>query len=301
MRFVLTLIAGTPTLPVEDDTLSLARTAVASAGGHTASPDWLDPRRACDLPFDGASPEAVAAAVQAALAERRLAIDAVAQPAEGRRKALLLADMDSTIVTTETLDELAGEVGLKDRVAAITARSMNGEMDFREALRERVAMLTGLSESAFAGILERTVLTAGARTLVRTMAANGAHTLLVSGGFRHFTGPIAARAGFHDHVANVLEIRDGALSGRLVEPILDRDGKLATLRRVAAEMGLATTDVLAVGDGANDLAMLGEAGLGVAFHAQPVVRATATVRIDHGDLTALLYLQGYRRREFVLD
>ena len=275
--------------------------ALASIGSRVGTPDWLDPGRACDLNFDDAPPEAVAHAALAVLNERHLAIDAIAQPTDSRRKALLLADMDSTIVTTETLDELAGEVGLKERVAAITARSMNGEMDFREALRERVAMLAGLSESTFAGILERTVLTAGARTLVRTMAAYGAHTLLVSGGFRHFTAPIAARAGFDEELANTLEVRDGALTGQLVEPILDREGKLATLRRVAADRGLTPADALAVGDGANDLAMLGEAGLGVAFHAQPVVRKAVSARIDHADLTALLYLQGYRRRDFVLD
>ena len=207
--------------------------------------------------------------------------------------------MDSTIVTTETLDELAGEVGLKDRVAAITARSMNGEMDFRDALRERVTMLAGLGESAFALILERTALTPGARSLVRTMAANGAHTVLVSGGFRHFTTPIAARVGFHEDVANALDVRDGALSGRLVEPILDSDGKLTTLRRVAGERGLTPADALAVGDGANDLAMLRAAGLGIAFHARPIVRDAVAERIDHADLTALLFLQGYRRRDFV--
>lgn len=301
MRFVLTLVAGNPTLPIEDNTLTLVRDALASIGARAGAPDWLDPGMACDLLFDDARPEAAAAAVRAALDERRLAIDVVAQPMAARRKALLLADMDSTIVTTETLDELAGEVGLKERVAAITARSMNGEMDFREALRERVAMLAGLAESTFAGILERTVLTAGARILARTMAANGAHTLLVSGGLRHFTVPIAARAGFHAELANSLEVRDGALTGLLVEPILDREGKLATLRRVAAERDLTPAEALAVGDGANDLAMLGEAGLGVAFHAQPVVRKAVPARIDHADLTALLYLQGYRREEFVLD
>jgi phosphoserine phosphatase len=301
MRFVLTLIAGNPTLPIKDSTLTLVRDALASIGGRAGAPDWLDPGLACDLPFGDVPPEAATHAIRTALDKRLLAIDVVAQPMVARRKVLLLADMDSTIVTTETLDELAGEAGLKERVAAITARSMNGEMDFREALCERVAMLAGLAESTFAGILERTVLTAGARTLVRTMAANGAHTLLVSGGFRHFTVPIAARAGFDAELANSLEIRDGMLTGLLVEPILDREGKLATLRRVAAEHGLTPADALAVGDGANDLAMLGEAGLAVAFHAQPVVRKAVTARIDHANLTALLYLQGYRRENFVLD
>jgi phosphoserine phosphatase len=301
MRFVLTLVAGDPAAPLGEYTLRRMREAVVATGARAGAPKWLDPGRACDLPFDSADPGAITDAVRAALAESGLPIDAVAQPAQGRRKALLLADMDSTIVTTETLDELAGEVGLGDRVAAITARSMNGEMDFREALRERVALLTGLPETTLSRTLARTTLTPGARILVRTMVANGAYTALVSGGFRHFTAPIAARAGFDEDVANVLEIRAGALSGCLEEPILDRDGKLATLKRLMSERDLTPADVLAVGDGANDLAMLEAAGLGIAFHARPVVSQAIRDRIDHGDLTALLFLQGYRRRDFVED
>jgi phosphoserine phosphatase len=227
------------------------------------------------------------------------AIDAFAQPAGERRKKLLVADMDSTIVAEETLDELADFAGLKDKIAAITARSMNGEIDFPTALRERVAMIAGLPEEALSRTLARTNISGGARTLVRTMRAHGAFTALVSGGFRWFTARVAAAVGFDHHEANELVIENGRVSGRVGEPILGREAKLAALERLAAERGLTPVQACAVGDGANDLPMLLAAGLGVAYRAKPVVAAAVPCRVDHADLTALLYFQGYRRSEFV--
>jgi phosphoserine phosphatase len=226
-------------------------------------------------------------------------VDAIATPTEGRRKALLVADMDSTIVTGETLDELADFAGLKDRIAAITARAMNGELDFKAALRERVAMLQGLPLDALERTWQRVRLTPGARELVATMRAHGAYAALVSGGFSFFTSRVAALCGFDLHRSNTLLDDGAALLGRVGEPILDRDTKLATLTGLAAERGLELSATLAVGDGANDLDMLSAAGLGVAYRAKPIVAATARARVDHADLRALLFAQGYRAQEIV--
>ena len=237
------------------------------------------------------------AAVRAAL--DGAAIDAIVTPAVGRRKQLLIADMDSTIVTGETLDELADFAGLKERIAAITARAMNGELDFKAALRERVAMLRGLPLEALERTWERVRLTPGARELVATMRAHGACAALVSGGFTFFTGRVAALCGFDLHRSNTLLDDGAALTGQVAEPILDRGTKLATLTALAADRGLPLSATLAVGDGANDLDMLRAAGLGVAFHAKPTVAAAAQVRVDHADLRALLFVQGYRADEFV--
>jgi phosphoserine phosphatase len=227
------------------------------------------------------------------------AIDAIATPAEGRRKALLVADMDSTIVTGETLDELADFAGVKDRIAGITARAMNGELDFKAALRERVAMLQGLPLDALERTWQRVRLTPGARELVATMRAHGAYAALVSGGFSFFTSRVAALCGFDAHRSNALLDDGAALIGRVAEPILDRDTKLATLTGLAGERGLELSATLAVGDGANDLDMLRAAGLGVAFHAKPIVAAAVQARVDHADLRALLFAQGYRAEEIV--
>ncbi len=226
-------------------------------------------------------------------------IDALAMPAAGRRKKLLLADMDSTIVTAETLDELAAHAGLKAEVAAITRAGMNGEIDFREGLRRRVAMLKGLSVAALEETWRTLGFTPGARALVATMRAQGATTVLVSGGFTFFTGRVASALGFHVHRANVLVHDDRSLSGEVEEPILDRNAKLAALEELAAEQGLPLSAVLAVGDGANDLPMLMAAGLGIAFHAKPMVAAAARARIDFADLRAVLFAQGFRAGEIV--
>ncbi|MFN3859544.1 MAG: phosphoserine phosphatase SerB [Caulobacter sp.] len=229
-----------------------------------------------------------------------LPVDLCVQPAAGRRKRLLIADMDSTIIGCECLDELADFAGVKAQVAEITERAMRGELEFEGALRERVAMLRGLGLEALEACYEARVrLNPGARTLVRTMAAGGARCLLVSGGFSFFTARVAAAAGFHEDRANTL-IDDGrALTGLVGEPILGREAKLASLKGEAARLGLGADETLAVGDGANDLAMIEAAGLGVAYRAKPVVAARAHARIDHSDLTALLYFQGYRAGEFI--
>jgi phosphoserine phosphatase len=294
MQHVLTVIAP-PDAPLLAAELAATRDALAALGADTLAPAWLAPEEAADIPFANLDPAQAEAAAGTALAPRR---DVIAQAAAGRRKLLLVADMDSTIVTSETLDELAAFAGLKERIAAITARAMNGELDFAAALRERVAMLAGLDEAALERTWAATRLTAGARTLVATMRAHGAFCALVSGGFTFFTSRVRAQLGFDLDLANVLEVADGRLVGRVAEPILDRDAKLATLLRLTAERGLSLAETCAVGDGANDLKMLQAAGLGVAFRAKPAVAAAARVRVEHGDLEALLFAQGYRRAEF---
>jgi phosphoserine phosphatase len=294
MPHCLTLIARPGVLT--PDHAAAVRDALRALGAITGSPDWLSEAEACDIPFEQMAAEQAGAAARAALADAP--VDAIATPRAGRRKRLLLADMDSTIVEGETLDELAAFAGLKDRIAAITARSMNGEIDFATALRERVAMLKGLPVSALDATWEAVRDTPGAAELIATMRADGAACALVSGGFTFFTGRVAARLGFDLHLANVLELDGEVLAGTVAEPILDRDAKLAALKRLAAERGLPLSATAAIGDGANDLAMLGAAGLGVAWRAKPVVAAAARARLDHADLTGLLFAQGYRRSGF---
>ena len=295
MPHVLTLVAPPGALPARS--VSAVRAALDRIGAAVGAPDWLSPDEAADLPFDGLAAEQADAAARGALEGQP--VDAVAQAAEGRRKKLLLADMDSTIVTTETLDELAAHAGLKDRIAGITRRAMNGELDFARALAERVGMLAGLPVAALERTWEATEMTPGAAELVATMRADGARCVLVSGGFSFFTGRVAERLGFHAHHSNTLLARDGKLTGRVAEPIMDRDAKLATLKRTAAELGLPLSRALAVGDGANDLDMLRAAGLGVAFKAKPVVAAAAKARVDHSGLRALLFAQGFRAPEIL--
>ena len=227
-------------------------------------------------------------------------VDVVVQPADGRRKRLFLADMDSTMIQQECIDELADLVGLKTEVAAITERAMRGEIAFEPALRERVALLKGLPADVVDQLLkERITMTPGGGTLVATMRANGAYACLVSGGFTLFTGPVGRKLGFDEDRANVLMVEEARLLGTVQEPVLGREAKLATLVELRDRLGLQPAETIAVGDGANDLAMLGEAGLGVAFHAKPAVAAAAHARIEHGDLSALLYIQGYAAEEFV--
>ncbi|SFD02674.1 phosphoserine phosphatase SerB [Tropicimonas isoalkanivorans] len=229
-----------------------------------------------------------------------LGIDLVVQPAEGRRKKMLLADMDSTMIGQECIDELADAAGVGARVKEITARAMNGELDFEGALRERVGLLKGLPERVIEEVLaERITLTRGGPELIATMKANGAYTALVSGGFTAFAGPIAEQLGFDEHRANRLLLEDDKLTGAPAEPILGREAKIAALRDITDKLGIKVEEALAVGDGANDLGMLHLAGAGVALHAKPVVAAECDIRINHGDLTALLYIQGYSADEFV--
>jgi phosphoserine phosphatase len=274
------------------------RAAVASTGA-AGEIDWLAPFHAFDIPFLG-DPKKTLVAARAAAAGAPLDINAIA--AEGRRKRLLVADMDSTIINCECLDELADMAGLKPRIAAITARAMNGEIEFAAALRERVALLEGLKLDALERVYrERIHLNPGAKALVATMRADGARTMLVSGGFTFFTSRVAKDAGFEIQQANRL-IDDGlALTGRVREPVLGREAKLEALERAVADMQISLDDTLAIGDGANDLDMIKRAGLGIAYHAKPIVAEAAGARIDHGDLTAVLYLQGYRESEIFSD
>ena len=229
-----------------------------------------------------------------------LGVDVNVVPAEGRRKRLLLADMDSTMIRQECIDELAAEAGVGDRVAAITLGAMNGEVGFDGALRERVALLAGLPVAVIDRVLAtRIEPMPGGATLVATMAAAGAATALVSGGFTAFSAVVARALGFGSHRANVLEVAQGRLTGRVAEPILGRDAKVVRLDALCAELGLDLADALAVGDGANDLGMIARAGMGVALHAKPAVQREAAFVVNHGDLTAVLHLQGYRFDEFV--
>ena len=229
-----------------------------------------------------------------------LGVDLVVQPKEGRRKAMLLADMDSTMIQQECIDELADAAGVGDYVKDITARAMNGELDFEGALRERVGLLKGLDEGVIAQVLaERITLMPGGPALLATMKAQGGYAALVSGGFTAFTAAVAGKLGFDENRANTLLVESGKLTGSVVEPILGRQAKVDALAEISARLGLAEADVMAVGDGANDLGMLHRAGSGVALHAKPSVAAQCDLRINFGDLTALLYLQGYARDEFV--
>ena len=288
MTHVLTLVVDRDATTLSDTIIARVRDAIQ--GGP---PEILAPGEAADIPCRGAPDPAV---IQAALGAA--AVDAITTRARGRRKGLLIADMDSTIVTSETLDEIAAFAGLKDKIAAITARSMNGEIDFATALRERVAMLKGLGLDALDKTWAATKLTPGARELVATMKAHNATTALVSGGFTWFTSRVAALVGFDTHRANTLEHDGTALTGTVAEPILDAYAKVMALEELAAARGLKLTATLAVGDGANDLGMLAAAGLGIAFRAKPIVAAQARAQLRHANLRALLFAQGYRLAEF---
>jgi phosphoserine phosphatase len=273
------------------------RTDLAEAIARGGAVTWLSPERAFDVAVAGDEKQVLAAARMAA---GTAPVDINAVRVDGRRKTLLVADMDSTIISCECLDEIADFVGVKPMVSAITERAMNGEIAFEPALRERVALLKGLSVHKLARVYaERVRLNPGAKALIATMKANGARTCLVSGGFTYFTSRVAADAGFDDHQANVLLDDGAALLGTVKDPILGKEAKLAALLAEVKTLGISEHDALCVGDGANDLAMIERAGLGVAYHAKPVVAAAAGARIDHGDLTALLYLQGYSDAEIV--
>ncbi|ABR60845.1 phosphoserine phosphatase SerB [Sinorhizobium medicae] len=294
MALVATLIAN-PSNPV----LTPARAEAAAERLDASGLYWLADGIACDIVLrDGTD----AGEAQAGLRETvaGAAIDVAVQEAESRRKRFLIADMDSTMIGQECIDELAAEVGLKEKVAAITSRAMNGEIAFEPALVERVALLKGLPVSVVEEVIaKRITLTPGGRELIATMKAKGHYTALVSGGFTVFTGPIAEMLGFDESRANILRDEDGRLTGDVARPILGKQAKIDALIDISERLGITPADAIAVGDGANDLGMLQLAGTGVALHAKPVVAEQARIRIDHGDLTALLYLQGYRKTDFV--
>ncbi|MEO1015254.1 MAG: phosphoserine phosphatase SerB [Pseudomonadota bacterium] len=299
---IVTLVADPYSRQLSADLVEEVAKGLGDAGFPTASRRALREGVAEDIMlgvgFDPAAKAAILAAARSALGAAP--IDVVIQPSGGRRKNLLIADMDSTIIGQECLDELAGYAGLKDEIAAVTERAMRGELNFEEALRARVARLKGLTADALQRTFdEKVTLTPGAETLVKTMRANGAMTILASGGFTFFTERVAVAAGFERNVANILEISDGVLKGTVREPIFGREGKAETLAATLAELELAPAEAIAVGDGANDLAMIDAAGLGVAFRAKPAVADAADVGVTHGDLTALLHLQGYADEEFV--
>lgn len=291
--FIATLIAADS---LDRSDIAAASDALAAAGCQPGGWRWLDEGKAADIPF---AHDAIAA--RGALELAGAVYDVVVQPAQGREKKLLVADMDSTMITVECIDELADYAGIKGEIAAVTEAAMRGELDFAEALDARVALLKGLDASAIDRCLaERVTIMPGAKALVRTMRARGAETVLVSGGFTRFAEPVAAEIGFGRAIANVLEIHGAALAGTVTKPIVDSSTKQNTLIDARDRLGLSSHETLAIGDGANDLAMIKLAGLGVAYHAKPIVAAAAGARIDRGDLTALLYAQGIGRGAWVV-
>lgn len=264
---------------------------------EVGAPHWLDEGDAADIVFQGSL---VSARAELAKMDHG-ALDVVVQPLGDRTKKLIIADMDSTMITVECIDELADYAGLKPQIAAITERAMRGEIDFRAALAERVGLLGGMAESTLVDCrMERVRLTRGARTLVQTMKAHGAWSVLISGGFMPFAGPVGEAIGFDKVVANELEIANGRLTGKVLEPIVDSAAKLETLKAEAAKHGLPLAETLAVGDGANDIPMITAAGLGIGYHPHPAAGEAAAAAIRHHDLTALLWAQGYPRRSWVL-
>ena len=289
--FIATLIAA---VQLDQGQISESLDRLAAAGCAPSGSGWIDAGRAADI-FIG-----VSSGARAAIEGAFPGVDVVVQSLVTRPRQLLIADMDSTMITVECIDELADYAGIKPQIAAVTEAAMRGELDFEAALDARVALLAGLDEAVIDRCLaERVTLMPGARTLVRTMRARGAATVLVSGGFTRFAEPVAAQIGFDRVVANVLGIAGGKLDGTVARPIVGAQTKLDTLHAVASAHSIPIEAALAVGDGANDLKMIGAAGLGVAYHAKPVVAAAADARIDHNDLTALLYAQGIPARDWV--
>lgn len=292
--FVATLIAAGK---LTDEVVREAIDRLDATGHDVGAPHWLDEGDAADIVFHGSL---VSARAELALMDHG-SLDTIVQPQGDRTKKLIIADMDSTMITVECIDELADYAGLKPEIAAITERAMRGELDFRAALIERVGLLAGMPEATLVECrMERVKLTRGARTLVQTMKAHGAFSVLVSGGFMPFAGPVGEAIGFDKVLANELEIRDGKLTGKVIEPIVDSAAKLETLKAEAAKHGLPLADTLAVGDGANDIPMITSAGLGVGYYPHPAAGEAAAAVVRHHDLTALLWAQGYPRRSWVL-
>ena len=295
MQFVCILISAPDQAAVNSEVRTLAAKSLGTPD------DWrcLSPETAYEINFSMPGTTAFEAEdlVRAALGSRQ--VDVAMVPAENRRKKLLVADMDSTMIEQECIDELADAVGVKEQVSAVTERAMRGEIAFEPAIRERVALLEGLDRTTLQSVMEtRISFTPGGKKLVRTMRAHGAKTALVSGGFTLFTGFVAGELAFDSHHANILEFDDEKLAGTVREPILGREAKLETMRRIEGEHGITPVETLSLGDGANDLAIIEAAGLGVAFRAKPALEAAADVRIRHGDLTSVLYIQGYAESEF---
>ena len=292
--FVATLIAAGK---LTDEVVREAIDRLDATGHDVGAPHWLDEGDAADIVFHGSL---VSARAELALMDHG-SLDTIVQPQGDRTKKLIIADMDSTMITVECIDELADYAGLKPEIAAITERAMRGELDFRAALIERVGLLAGMPEATLVECrMERVKLTRGARTLVQTMKAHGAWSVLVSGGFMPFAGPVGEAIGFDKVLANELEIIGGKLTGRVIEPIVDSAAKLETLKAEAAKHGLPLADTLAVGDGANDIPMITAAGLGVGYYPHPAAGEAAAAVVRHHDLTALLWAQGYPRRSWVL-
>lgn len=298
-QYILTLIVPDHTTLHEDD-IQLVRDMAGAAGFEAASSEWLAQDEALDMTLN-AQNESQRDGLVARLKTELERVDAIFQPLDGnRRKKLLISDMDSTIIQQECIDELAEEMGIKPRVAEITERAMRGELDFKMALRERVGLLKGLEIAALQRVYDnRITFMPGAKELVATMRKHGAYCMLVSGGFTYFTSKVRDALGFHSDSANILDVADGKLSGSVVEPILDKEAKLFALKETAFSHDVRLAQTIALGDGANDLPMLQAAGLGVAYHAKPAVRGAAAACINHGDLRAALYAQGYRKDEIV--
>jgi phosphoserine phosphatase len=289
--FIATLIAAER---LSSGDISAAQDAMHQAGAHSFGRSWIEADKACDLLFS-LKPDAARQALEGLLE----GVDVVVQKEAARRRKLLVADMDSTMITVECIDELADYAGIKPQIAEITERAMRGELDFEAALDERVSLLKGLEEAVIDRCREERVrITPGARTLVRKMNGEGAYCLLVSGGFTRFADPVAEEIGFDRAISNELLIEDGRLSGKVGRPIVGGEAKKQALLDAISLCGISTGDALAVGDGANDIPMLQSAGLGVAFHAKPATAAAAAARIQYNDLTALLYAQGYARSEW---
>jgi phosphoserine phosphatase len=270
---------------------------LAVSGAEIGNPIWLSDNQACDIPFNYLSIEDADKTGRDSLASAP--IDILSQPQKNRKKRLLIADMDSTIIQGETLDDMAELAGIGPQIAKITARAMNGEILFRDALLERIAMFSGMNASLLDQIANGVTLTPGAETLVQTMAAQGAYTALVSGGFSCFTERVAQRVGFDFNKGNEIEIINNSFSGKIIEPIITKTTKKETLEALAQKQKIGMGETLAVGDGANDIPMLHAAGLGVAYHAKPVVVANVNAQVEHTDLTTLLFYQGYKKSEFI--